>query len=173
MDLLPTPAKGGERVFALTARRVNGMTAADLACVHRASFWALVGLLRTPGGQLGGMCFLDDMEGLGFGILKLIGSDQNRLGWEMLQTVLPIRLRGLHVLRQPAFFSLVWLLAKAVLSRKVRARLRVYGTDTAAVVEALGAQAVPVAFGGGRVGRRDRGRRLSGHCRHPVGCTRP
>ncbi|OSX78148.1 hypothetical protein BU14_0120s0031 [Porphyra umbilicalis] len=151
IDLLPRPATGGERVFALIAKRINGMTSTDLAYINRATFWALVGMLRTPGGQLGGMCFLDDMDGLGFGILKLIGSDQNRVGWQMLQTVLPVRLRGLHVLRQPAFFSLMWLIAKAVMSRKVRDRLQVYGNDTVALVQALGADAVPVSCGGAAV----------------------
>jgi len=128
------------------------VTPAELGDLHRVPFWALVALLRTPGVSLGGLCVVDHMEGLGLGILTLVGSDRNRLTGRTLQAVLPLRQRGMHVLRQPVFFFfLLWLVAKVGMSRKIRDRLRVYGTNTAALVQALGADAAPVAFGGAAV----------------------
>lgn len=157
LSLVPTPALGGERVLVLTIQRVRGLTPADMGNVfNRAIFWGLVCLLREPVAQLGGVCFVDDMAMMVLSQLRLVGSEPNRYMWFMLQQILPLRLRGMHVFRQPAIFSLVWAIARTFIARKVQDRLQMYGQDTAKLIETVGAHAVPVSAGGTAVVTSDR-----------------
>lgn len=148
MSLAPAPALSGERVMMLSIKRVRRFKPADMRMVNHASFWGLVSLLRDPSAQLGGVCYVEDMAELGLSQLRLIGSDENRTMWYMLQQVLPLRLQGMHIFRQPAVFLLIWAVASTFIARKVRERLRVYGHDTATLIKTVGAHAVPLDAGG-------------------------
>lgn len=157
MSMVPAPSLGGERVLVLTVKRAARFTPADMGnIVNHATFWGLVSLLREPSAQLGGICFIDDMASLGLAQLRLVGSEANRYMWYMLQQILPARLRGIHVCQQPSIFSVVWAIASTFIARKVRDRLRLYGRDTAKLIETVGEHAVPVSAGGTAVVTTDR-----------------
>lgn len=157
ISMVPTPSSSGERVLVLTVKRVCRFTPMDIGnIVNRANFWGLVSLLREPSAQLGGVCFVDDMAALGLSQLRLVGSDANRNMWYMLQQILPLRLRGIHVFRQPVIFSVLWAVTSTFITRKVRDRLRLYGQDTAKLIDTVGAHAVPESAGGTAVTTTDR-----------------
>ncbi|GAB0493429.1 hypothetical protein MMPV_004711 [Pyropia vietnamensis] len=157
ISVVPTPSLSGERVLVLTLERTFRFTPTDMGnIVNHAIFWGLVCLLREPSAQLGGVCFVDDFATLGLWQLRLVGSEGNRNMWYMLQQILPLRLRGIHVCQQPIIFSLVWRVASTFITRKVRDRLRLYGQDTTKLVETIGAHGVPESAGGTAVVTTDR-----------------
>ena len=75
---------------------------------------------------------------------------QSRLAWRLglLQDVMPMRLRAIYVTEQPFLFSIIWAIVSPFLSKKLRTRIHLLGTNMEPIHELVGRENVPPDFGG-------------------------
>lgn len=65
-----------------------------------------------------------------------------------ISSVLPIRLAGVCIVRQPFFFGAIWSVFSLLLSPKIRSRVKFLGDDLAALMEHFPKSSVPSELGG-------------------------
>lgn len=103
--------------------------------------------------QRNGFVILEDFADFSFmasmRMQRAFTSEQQAEMFAMMQDVVPMRMRGIYLVRQPWYVSLLLAVVRPFMKRKLRERIAAVGEDTGALREFFEPDQLPARFGGG------------------------
>ena len=119
----------------------------------RATILLLDKLIEDEETQVHGISVVYNFEGTSFySILKVAQLEhaQRAMLIELLQDAFPARFKGVHIINQPWYISIVMGVIKPFMKQKLRDRIHLHGTDYQSLHEHTSPDSLPVDFGGTR-----------------------
>ena len=119
----------------------------------RATMLVLDKLIEDEETQIHGISVVYNFEGTSFySILKVAQLEhaQRAMLIELLQEAFPARFKGVHLINQPWYISIVMSVIKPFMKQKLRDRIHLHGTDYQSLHEHTSPDSLPIDFGGTR-----------------------
>ena len=119
----------------------------------RATMLILDKLIEDEETQINGISVVYNFEGTSFySILKVaqLEHSQRAMLIELLQEAFPARFKGVHLINQPWYISIVMGVIKPFMKQKLRDRIHLHGTDYQSLLEHTSPDSLPIEFGGTR-----------------------
>lgn len=119
----------------------------------RATMLVLDKLIEDEETQVHGISVVYNFEGTSFySILKVaqLEHSQRAMLIELLQEAFPARFKGVHLINQPWYISIVMGVIKPFMKQKLRDRIHLHGTDYQSLHEHTSPDSLPIDFGGTR-----------------------
>lgn len=117
----------------------------------RAMILILDKVIEDEENQVHGISILNNLHDVTFStVFKLSQTEPQRKGMfiEMVQDCFPCRFKGLHLVNQPWYISLVVMLVKPFMKQKLRDRFFMHGTDYTTLYEHFDVEKLPPSLGG-------------------------
>lgn len=108
-------------------------------------------LIEDEENQVHGISTLNNLHDVPFStVFKISQTEQVRKGMfiEMVQDCFPCRFKGLHLVNQPWYISLVVMIVKPFMKQKLRERFFMHGTDYTTLYEHFDVEKLPPSLGG-------------------------
>ena len=119
----------------------------------RATILVLDKLIEDEETQIHGISLVYNFEGTSFySILKVaqLEHSQRAMPIELLQEAFPARFKGVHLINQPWYISIVMGVIRPFMKQKLRDRIHLHGTDYQSLHEHISPDSLPIDFGGTR-----------------------
>ena len=119
----------------------------------RATILILDKLIEDEETQIHGISVVYNFEGTSFySMLKVAQLEhlQRAMLIELLQEAFPARIKGVHLINQPWYISIVLGVIKPFMKQKLRDRIHLHGTDYQSLHEHTSPSSLPPDFGGTR-----------------------
>jgi retinaldehyde-binding protein 1 len=142
--------KDGSAVLYACPGRWNSETV-PFTDIFRTMILLLDKLIEEEENQVHGISFINNLADVSFPtIFKLAQTEQVRRGMfvELLQDCFPGRFKGMHLVRQPWYISLVLGLVRPFMKQKMRDRFFMHGTDYTSLCEYFDPELLPPSLGG-------------------------
>ncbi|KAG2434598.1 hypothetical protein HXX76_007493 [Chlamydomonas incerta] len=141
--------RDGAVISLLLPRHMQPMS--DPALMLRWNLWVLNRSVNDPYLQVCGQVILESFRD--FSMLHSLRFQQlphaiMKKNFKFAQECMPFRMRGIWLVWQPKWIGFLFALAKPFLSSKLRSRVRVFGTDLAALHAVIDPAVLPTEFGG-------------------------
>lgn len=104
--------------------------------------------LVEPETQIRGVVCILDFEGLSFKQIKTLTPSYLMRLVSFIQDAFPLRLKEVHIIKQPYIFKAVWSLAKPLINEKLRNRINFHGDDMKSLHKFLEPDYLPRNYGG-------------------------
>ena len=150
---LPTRTASGELVLLIDGKKLAPYAKSyTLVDMLRFSVFYMSMLLKDEQTQVHGVIILENLENypiFALNTMKGMGPSGMKTSFEWLGAA-PLRLRGLFACKQPWYVGLMLGLVKPFMSKKLRERTHLFGSDTAKMLATaeLAPEHVPPEFGG-------------------------
>ncbi|KAH8026035.1 hypothetical protein HPB51_015384 [Rhipicephalus microplus] len=147
LGFLKDTDKGGRKVFFLRMGKWSP-DVCSLEAMYKPCTLAWEHALEEPATQVNGIVALVDLEG---GSLRHIASMSPEHAFKILycvQECYPIRLKAIHVVNQPLFFTILLKFLKPFVKNKFFQRLHLHGRNYASLHEHLPREILPREYGG-------------------------
>ncbi|KXZ52965.1 hypothetical protein GPECTOR_8g338 [Gonium pectorale] len=123
----------------------------DPSMLLKWNVWMLSRAVHDPYIQVCGQIVLETFEN--FSLLHSIRFQQvphaiMKKNFKFAQECMPFRMRGIWLVHQPKWIGILFALAKPFLSSKLRARVRMFGSDVESLHQLIDPSVLPAAFGG-------------------------
>lgn len=116
------------------------------------SIYALAALFDDDELQLHGATYIETMAGFtlsnSMALSKTMDKNEQKEMMALATQTFPMRIRGIYLVHQPWYFTFFWALVRPFLHSKMTKRLRLFGSDLAALHALVPADVCPPAFGG-------------------------
>jgi len=150
IKVLNMRAEDGSKVLCVYPRNWNASMYPFLEN-FRATFLMLDKLIQDEETQVNGFSILYDFTGSS--VMSMVHVAQSELITkgiliELLQDAFPARFKGVHLVHQPWYVSIVLGVIKPFMKQKLRDRIRSYGDDYGSLHEHIDPQGLPEEFGG-------------------------
>ncbi|XP_073988221.1 clavesin-1 isoform X2 [Rhodnius prolixus] len=104
--------------------------------------------MMEPETQVRGVVVILDFEGLSMKqVAQLTPSFSLRL-LSFIQDAMPIRLKEVHIVKQPFIFNIVWKVFQPFVKEKLKARLHFHGSDQKSLHKFMNPEFLPENYGG-------------------------
>lgn len=145
--VLPAPLKDGSHAVCLFPSRWDTATMDPFDCA-KLFFLVLDKLMESEEAQVHGVSLLDNAENSTLQKLyHFLRSEVWKMGVE-LQDSFPARFKGLHMVNQPWYVSLIMGVVRPLLKQKHRDRFHAHGTDIGSLYHYVDPQNLFADFGG-------------------------
>ncbi|XP_065226867.1 retinaldehyde-binding protein 1-like isoform X2 [Planococcus citri] len=107
--------------------------------------------LLNPEIQISGVSVIMDLTGMT--LLQQARLINPRFAWQLtncIQEKIPVRLRGVHVLHQPSYYTALYAIFRPFLKRKLRKRIHLHGSDMSSLHDFISPEYLPAEWGGKR-----------------------
>uniref|UniRef100_U5EFH4 Putative lipid particle n=1 Tax=Corethrella appendiculata TaxID=1370023 RepID=U5EFH4_9DIPT len=101
-----------------------------------------------PETQVRGVVVIMDFDGLSLKQVKAFSPAFSKRLLTFLQDAMPIRLKEVHIVKQPFIFNMVWSLFKPFIREKLRSRLHFHGSDMKKFHQFMHPDYLPLNYGG-------------------------
>ncbi|XP_014219785.1 alpha-tocopherol transfer protein-like [Copidosoma floridanum] len=148
--LLPIPRRtaDGVRVFLVEGGKKWKPKEISLDQIFRGVILFLEAAIAEPKSQVGGVRVILDMEGLALSQVTYFTPSFAAAVVDFVQSCLPCRLKGIHVVNQPFIFGMVFAFFKPFMQEKLRKRIHFHGSDREGLMKHIEAKALPKKYGG-------------------------
>ncbi|XP_077519336.1 alpha-tocopherol transfer protein-like isoform X1 [Amblyomma americanum] len=149
LGFLRDPDAEGRKVFLLRMGKWSP-DVCSLEAMYKPSTLAWELALEEAGTQVNGIVALVDLDG---GSLKHVASMSPAHAFKIVycvQECYPIRLKAIHIVNQPLFFTLLLRFLKPLVKNKFFQRLHLHGRNYASLHEYLPREILPSEYGGER-----------------------
>ena len=150
VKVLNNRAEDGSKVLCVYPRNWNA-TMFPFLENFRATFLVLDKLIQEEETQVNGFSILYDFTGSS--VMSMVHVTQSELITkgiliELLQDAFPARFKGVHLVHQPWYVSIVLGVIKPFMKQKLRDRIHSYGEDYSRLHEHIDPRGLPEEFGG-------------------------
>mmetsp|Transcript_36937 Transcript_36937/g.82127 ORF Transcript_36937/g.82127 Transcript_36937/m.82127 type:complete len:271 (+) Transcript_36937:151-963(+) len=117
----------------------------------RWNFWVLQRATTDLALQVKGMVILENFAGFSMiHMMTMKGIPQHimKKNFTFMNYCAPFKLKGIWILNQPAYMSILFAIAKPFMSAKMKSRIRLFGSDFNKLHELIEPDVLPPAFGG-------------------------
>lgn len=101
-----------------------------------------------PETQIRGVVVIMDFEGLGMAQVKALSPSFSKRLLTFIQDAMPLRLKAVHMVKQPFLFKLVWSLFKPFIREKLNNRMHFHGSDMKSLHKFMDPAILPANYGG-------------------------
>ncbi|EDS40010.1 cellular retinaldehyde-binding protein [Culex quinquefasciatus] len=98
--------------------------------------------------QINGAVVLYDFEGLGMKQVKGMSPGGTKRLLSFIQEAAPLRIKGVHFVKEPMLFNMVWALMKPFVNDKLKKRMYFHGSDMKKLHAHVNADCLPANYGG-------------------------
>ncbi len=108
-------------------------------------------LIEDEHNQIHGFVFINNLERVSlYTIVSLARTEHVKKGifMELMQEAFPARFKGLHLVNQPWYISIVMTIVRPFMKQKLKDRVHLHGGDYASLHEHLNPEGLPASFGG-------------------------
>uniref|UniRef100_A0A182LWG3 CRAL-TRIO domain-containing protein n=1 Tax=Anopheles culicifacies TaxID=139723 RepID=A0A182LWG3_9DIPT len=103
-----------------------------------------------PATQINGIVVVLDFDGLSLKQVKALSPSFSRRLITFIQDAMPLRLKEVHILKQPYIFNMVWALFKPFIREKLKSRIFFHGMDMRKLHKHIDPCDLPANYGGDR-----------------------
>lgn len=150
ISVLNDRSQDGCKVLVLQAARWD-MDDLPMSQVLKALLLILDKLIEDQETQVHGFILFENLDGVGLlQMLRLARLEQEQQGetMELIQDAFPGRFKGVHLLNQPWYVSILLSLVRPFLKQKLRERIHMHGSDFSGLYEFMDPSHLPAEFGG-------------------------
>ncbi|CAH1396932.1 unnamed protein product [Nezara viridula] len=116
--------------------------------IFRLFYLIHVGAMLEPETQIRGVVVILDFDGLGMRqVAQLTPSFSMRL-LNFIQEAMPLRLKEVHIVKQPFIFNVVWKVFQPFIREKLKSRLFFHGSKMESLHKHLDPSCLPANYGG-------------------------
>lgn len=101
-----------------------------------------------PETQINGAVVVMDFDGLSLKQVRALSPSFSKLLLTFIQEALPLRLKEVHIIKQPFIFNMVWKLFTPFIKEKLRKRMFFHGSDMKKFQQYLSVDSLPLNYGG-------------------------
>ena len=109
---------------------------------------ALELLLEEEETQINGIIMIADFRNFGLTQAKHMKPTLFRTYSKVFWSCYPIRVKGIHIIDQPAIFSVIWPIVSYFMKEKVKKRVFLHGSDIDSFLSHFDVNIIPENFGG-------------------------
>ncbi|XP_055640440.1 clavesin-1-like [Toxorhynchites rutilus septentrionalis] len=103
-----------------------------------------------PTTQINGVVIIMDFDGLSLKQVRGMSPSFSKLLLTFIQEAVPLRMKEVHIIKQPYIFNMVWTLFKPFIGDKLRDRLEFHGSDMKKLHKFIDPSDLPKNYGGTR-----------------------
>lgn len=103
-----------------------------------------------PETQINGCVVIMDFDGLGMKQVKALSPSFSKLLLTFIQEALPLRLKEVHIIKQPFIFKMVWALFTPFIKEKLNKRIFFHGNEMRKIHKFIDPECLPGDYGGER-----------------------
>ncbi|EAL41409.3 clavesin-1-like isoform X1 [Anopheles arabiensis] len=101
-----------------------------------------------PATQINGVVVVLDFDGLSLKQVKALSPSFSKRLITFIQDAMPLRLKEVHILKQPYIFNMVWALFKPFIREKLKSRIFFHGNDLSKFHQYISVDRLPADYGG-------------------------
>ncbi|XP_055838231.1 clavesin-2-like [Episyrphus balteatus] len=101
-----------------------------------------------PESQIRGVVVMMDFDGLSMKQIKSLTPSFSKRLLTFIQDAMPLRMREVHMVKQPFIFKMVWSLFKPFVQEKLNKRMHFHGSDMKSLHKFLSPEILPENYGG-------------------------
>lgn len=150
--LLPGRDREGRQLMVIYGDRMSDIKTGDhLKSMQKAGLLVLEKCIADPETQVNGVTMVEDMSGFSVkAMMKVKKQDKSQMqaGFDLISDCVPLRVGGIHVINQPKYMSILWMIIKPFMKKKLRERIHLHGKDIAALHKVVDPANLPPRFGG-------------------------
>ncbi|XP_006821769.1 retinaldehyde-binding protein 1-like [Saccoglossus kowalevskii] len=120
----------------------------EVADGFRGSLMMIEKLLEEEETQVNGMVFVADFEAFSMKHMTMVKPSMMKKMTDIYENALPLRIRAVHFVRQPALFQKLFNLVKGLLSSKLTSRLHFHGEEYGSLHQFIPSSMLPADLGG-------------------------
>lgn len=98
--------------------------------------------------QINGIVIIMDFDGLSLKQVRALSPSFSKLLLTFIQEAVPLRMKEVHIIKQPFIFNMVWTLFKPFIGEKLKSRLEFHGHDMKKLHKYIGPEHLPKNYGG-------------------------
>lgn len=154
MRVLPTTDRLGRRISILIPRNMGKFQGGPDTFL-RWNVWSTERIMRDPAVQVKGTVILENFENTSLWQMMGMGGDNPGMSRKVMsvsmrfmQDCSPMRLGGIYVLHEPAFMSVLWAIVRPFMTKKMRQRVCLMGSNLETLHELVDPKCLPTEFGG-------------------------
>ncbi|XP_050310431.1 alpha-tocopherol transfer protein-like [Anthonomus grandis grandis] len=98
--------------------------------------------------QINGVVVIMDYDGLGMKQVRALGPSYARLLLGFIQNAMPLRLKEVHMVKEPMVFKMVWQIFKPLIEQKLKGRIFFHGSKMASLHKFIPPTHLPEDYGG-------------------------
>ena len=98
--------------------------------------------------QINGVILIADFRNFGLAQTKAIEPLRFRKYGQIIMNHYPLRIKGIHVLHQPAIFTVIYSIISKFMKQKLRERVKLHGGNINGLQEFVAKEVIPKDFGG-------------------------
>lgn len=114
----------------------------------RANLIAIEILLDEEETQISGIVIIADFREFGFSQAKAMQPSVFQTYGRVLLNCFPVRIKGIHIMQQPAIFTVIFTIISQFMKEKLRKRVRMHGADIAGLQKFINKELIPSDYGG-------------------------
>ena len=149
-DVLDSRARDGSKVICLFPGRWDYQNT-PFGDNYKTLLQILDKLIEDEENQIHGFTVLNNLDEISFyAITRLVRTEHIQKGvlFELIQDAFPARFKGLHLLNQPWYVSLVLSIVRPFMKQKMRGRFHMHGVDFSGLHEFINPLNLPADFNG-------------------------
>ncbi|CAH1133144.1 unnamed protein product [Ceutorhynchus assimilis] len=148
MKVLPSRSKTGGRIMVINAGTKWKPKDVPLEDMFRSIMVAIEIAMMEPRTQVGGVNVIISLEGLSLSHVYQFSPKMAKEIVDWVQECAPVRLRGIHIIKQPYLFSVLYAIFKPFLGEYLKKRLFFHGNDYKSLCEKIGKENLPKQYQG-------------------------
>ncbi|XP_021922035.1 alpha-tocopherol transfer protein-like isoform X2 [Zootermopsis nevadensis] len=148
LTVLPYRDQFGRRILILELGKKWKHNKVSLDEVYRGCVLFLECAMLEPETQVAGAVLIFDMEGLSLQQVWQFTPPFAKRIVDLLQDAIALRIKNIHVVKQPYIFNMVFALFKPFLREKLRSRIIFHGNDLDSLHNYLSPKSLPAQYGG-------------------------
>ncbi|EEC08971.1 phosphatidylinositol transfer protein SEC14, putative [Ixodes scapularis] len=116
--------------------------------IFRANVLCLEQAILDPVTQVTGIVAIMDMKGFGFTHIRFCPPSNLQKVVSLIQDCFPARFKAIHVVNEPAIFSMMFSIVRRFLNEKLQQRIHFHGCDMSSLHQFIPAEILPEEYGG-------------------------
>lgn len=148
VNVLVNRDQDGRRV--LISKVGEAWNTAEVSNVHVFQIFYLIhqAALMEPATQVNGVVVILDFEGLGMKQVKELTPTFSLRLLSFIQDAMPLRLKEVHIVKQPFLFNMVWQIFKPLIKEKLKKRLFFHGDKMESLHKHMSPECLPADYKG-------------------------
>ncbi|CAN7998723.1 unnamed protein product [Ixodes hexagonus] len=116
--------------------------------IFRANVLCLEQAILDPVTQVTGIVAIMDMKGFGFTHVRFCPPSNLQKVVSLIQDCFPARFKAIHIVNEPAIFSMMFGIVRRLLNEKLQQRIHFHGCDMSSLHQFIPAEILPEEYGG-------------------------
>ncbi|XP_011330886.1 alpha-tocopherol transfer protein-like isoform X1 [Ooceraea biroi] len=148
LTVLPNLDEHGRRILIIELGKKWKHNKCSLDEVYKGCVLYLEAAMLEPTSQITGAVIIFDMDGLSLQQTWQFTPPFAKRIVDLLQDVVALRIKNLHIVNQPYVFNMVFALFKPFLREKLKNRIIFHGTDRKSLHQYMSPKCLPACYGG-------------------------